>query len=220
MASQRTVPPVRLDRGDPARLGQDAGDSGILVDARSPSPGSLDQSGTEIGRADPAVVGRPDGADDVLRVHQRPTLLRLLHRNGPGAHAEQMRQRLLAPDMDEPVLGRGDRERTLVDPAGCLTGLLFQLRVEGHGVPDEVGEVASRAQGPHLGGRMPRGAGGQPVALEENGVGDAGLGEVIEGRTTHDTAADDDDGGVGRQRGFGHRILWCAAEPGRGSTRS
>ena len=45
---------------------------------------------------------------------------------------------------------------------------------------------------------------GQPVALQQDGVGDAGLGEVIEGRATHDSAADDDDGGVGGQGGVGH----------------
>ena len=66
--------------------------------------------GAQVGRADTSVVGRPDRAHDVLRVHQRPALPRFLHRYRRGAHAEQVRQRHLASDMDEPVL-RGDHRR-------------------------------------------------------------------------------------------------------------
>ena len=197
-------PSARLDAGDSTSPGEDAGHARVLEDPRLARAGSLDQCGAEIGRTDAAIVGRPDGADDVLGVHQRPALLRLPHRNGPGAHPEQVRQRLLASDVNEPVFAGGDRERALVDPAGRLAGLLLQLRVERDGVADEIGETAGRAKRPHLGGGVPRGAGGQPVALEQDGVGDAGLGEVIEGRAAHDPAADDDDGGVGGQGGVGH----------------
>ena len=203
-ASHRTIPPVRLDAGDSAVLGEDADDARVLEDPRLPRPGSLDERGTQVGRADAAVVGRPDRADDVLGVHQRPALLRLSRRNGPGAHAEQVRQRLLAPDVNEPVFAGGDRERALVDPAGRLAGLLLQLCVERDGVANEVGQIAGRAKRPHLGGGVPRGAGGQPVALQQDCVRDARLGQVIQGRAAHDAAADDDDGSVGGKDGVGH----------------
>ena len=204
-------PCVRLDAGDSAVPGEDVGDARVLEDPRLPRSGSLDERGTQVGRADAAVVGRPDRADDILGIHQRPALLRLSRGNGPGTHAEQVRQRLLAPDVDEPVFAGGDRERALVDPAGRLTGLLLQPCVERDGVADEVGQIAGRAKRPHLGGGVPRGAGGQPIALQQDGVADARLGEVIEGRATHDTAADNDDGGVGRQVGLEHRICRCPA---------
>ena len=197
--------PVRLDAGDSACPGEDAGDTRVLEDPRLPRPGSLDQCCAQVGRADAAVVGRPDRADDILGVHQWPTLLRLSRRNGTGAHAEQVRQRLLAPDVNEPVFAGGDRERALVDPAGRLAGLLLQPCVERNGVANEVGQIAGRAKRPHLGGGVPGSAGGQPVALEQDGIGDARLGEVIEGRAAHDPAADDDDRGVGGQAGLEHR---------------
>ncbi len=195
VAAHRT--PVRLDAGDATAPGQNAGDGGVLPDSCSSRPGSFHEGGAEIGRADPAVIGGPDRADNVVRVHQRPDLLRLVRRNGPGANAEQMRQRLLASDVDEPILGGGDRQRSLVDPAGRLSGLLLQSGVERDRMADEIGEIAGRAKRTHLGCGMPSGAGGQFVAFQQNGIGDAHLGQVVEGRATHDTSADDDDGGVG-----------------------
>ena len=196
--------PRGLDAGDTAVRGQNAGHTGVLVDPRAPGLGALDESGAQIRRADPSVVGGPHDADDIVRVHQRPAFPGFADRNGPGADAEQVCQRLLAPDVDEPILAGGDRERALVDPARRLSGLLLELRVEGDGVADEIGEVAGGAQGPHLGGGMPGGAGGQAVALEQDGIGDAGLGEVIQGRASHDATADDDDGRVCGKDGVRH----------------
>ena len=46
---------------------------------------------------------------------------------------------------------------------------------------------------------MPGGAGRQPVALEHEHVGPAGVGEVVGDRGADDAAADDDDSGTGRK---------------------
>ena len=47
---------IRLDANDTASLGEDAGDAGILEQARAVAAGALDQRGAEIRRADPAVI--------------------------------------------------------------------------------------------------------------------------------------------------------------------
>ena len=125
-ASQRTVPRFVSDAGDTAAPGQNARDAGVLVDPRSPRSGALHEGRAEVGRADPTVVRGPDGADDVVRVHQRPALLCLDHRNGLSANAEQVCQRLLAPDVNKPIRGGGNRQRALVDPAGRLSGFRLQ----------------------------------------------------------------------------------------------
>ena len=44
---------------------------------------------------------------------QRPAFLRLAGRDGSGARPEQVRQRLLAPDVDEPVFAGGVRAAAL-----------------------------------------------------------------------------------------------------------
>ena len=51
---------------------------------------------------------------------------------------------------------------------------------------------------------MPRGAGSQLVALEQDGVGDAEFGEMVQGGAPHDPAADNDNGGMGRQGILSH----------------
>ena len=100
---------VGLDAGDLIALSENAGDSGVFVDIRAAGSRPLDQRGAQIRRADATVVGRPHGADAIVRVHQRPAHLCLLHRNGLGADAEQVRPRLLASDMNKPILAGGDR---------------------------------------------------------------------------------------------------------------
>jgi len=165
-----------LDAANAAALGEDAGDGSLLEDLRPPRPRTLDQRRAKVRGADPAVARRPDGADDVVGAHQRPALGGLLGTDPFGGDAEHMRQRFLAADMGDPVGVGGDRERALVDPTGLLPGLGLELRVERGRVLRQLGHVARRAQGPHLRGRMPGGAGGELVLLDQHCVGDAVLG--------------------------------------------
>ena len=134
---------LRLDADDASGPGQDAGDTDPFENSRAPGPGAPGQGGAKIGRADPAVVGRPDRTEDVRHVHERPALLRLPDRNGARADTEDMGQGLLPPDMGEPVPAGGDGQRPLVDPARRLAGLRFQPGIQGDGIADEVGEITA-----------------------------------------------------------------------------
>ena len=124
IASDRAA--VGLDADDPAAFGQDAGNARILENARTATPRALDKGGAQVRRADPAVIRRPDSADHIIHIHQRPAFRRLASRNGVGLHPEQACQRRLPAHMDHPVLIGGDRQRSLVDPAHLLAGFLFK----------------------------------------------------------------------------------------------
>ncbi len=81
--------------------------------------------------------------------------------------------------------------------AGGLPGLLLQPRVEVAGVqPDRGRGLRGRPEAGHQARGVPGGAGGEPVALEQEHVGPAGVGEVVGDGAADDAAADDDDAGT------------------------
>ena len=186
-----------LDRGNPPAPGNDPGNRRVLEDPRARGSGALDQRRAEVRGADPPVLGRPDGADHVRRVHQRPALLGLAGADDLGAQAVEAGQSRLAANVRESVRGRRDGDRARVDPAGRLSGFLLEPAIERDRIADQLGEVAGRAQGADLRRGMPSRARGEPVALEQDGVAHALLGQVVERRAAHDAAADHDDGGLG-----------------------
>ena len=198
-----------LEPGDAAALGQDAGHAGLLEEARAARPGALGQGRAEVRGADPAVVRRPDRAEHVRGIHERPDLLGLARADRGRAEAEGAGQGLLPPDVDQAVLARGDGERALVDPARGLPGFRLEIGIERDGVADQLGQVAAGPQRPHLGCRVPGRARGQAVALDQNRIADPQLGQVVERGAAHDAAADDDDGGPGRQGlAVAHGLAW------------
>ena len=188
-----------LDTDHPATLGQDAGHARVLENTGTAGTRALDQRGAQIGRADPAVIRRPDGTDDIIRIHQWPAFGRFAGGNGIGLHAEQPGKRRLPAHMHHPVLVCCDRQRALVDPADLLAGFLFKARIEGYGIAHQIRQVAGRAEGAHLRRGMPGRPRCQLVALEQDRVGHAILGQMIEGRTPHDPAADHNHRGMGRK---------------------
>ena len=76
---------------------------------------------------------------------------------------------------------------------GGLSGLLFQCLVELVAIAGELCLVLRRAKLRDETGGVPRGSAGQLVALKNDDVGDASLGEVVRNRCADDSAADNDD---------------------------
>ena len=187
---------ISLDTDHPATFGQDTGHACVLENTGAAGTRTLDQRGAKIGRTDPAVIRRPDSADDIIRIHQRPAFGRLAGRNGIGLHSEQSGKSRLPAHMHHPVLVRGNRQRALVDPADLLAGFFFKARIKGYGIAHQIRQVTGRAERAHLCRRMPGCAGCQFVALEQDRVGHAIPGQMIERGTSHDPAADHNDRGV------------------------
>ena len=71
------------------------------------------------------------------------------------------------------------------------------------GVFRELGHPPRGAQLPDQAGGVPGGAAGELLALQQQDIGDAELGQVIGDRAADDAAADDHDVGAGGERG-GH----------------
>jgi len=170
-----------LDTFHPAVFGQDAGDPGLFDEFSPKRLGTLDQRGAHVGRTDPAVIRRPDGPQDILVVHQRPAFLGLPGANGRRRNSVGSGKRLLPLDMRQAVFIGRNRKRALLDPSDRLPGFLFELAVKLDGVLDHARQITGMAKGANLGSGVPGGAGRQLVALQQDCIGHAHLGEMIEG---------------------------------------
>ena len=101
----------------------------------------------------------------------------------------------------EPVgIGRGLDQADPLEP-GRHPGLGLEARVEVSGVQPQPGVgLAGGAEARHQARRVPRGARGEPVALEHEHVGDPEVGQVVGDRRADDPAPDDDHPSPLRQR--------------------
>ena len=107
--------------------------------------------------------------------------------------AERLAHRCAAQQFLEARGRRGDADRAVLAEARGLAGFGLERVVEIGSVFREFGQVARGAQLPDESRRVPRGAAGQALALEQHDVGDAELRQVIGDRTAGDSAADDHD---------------------------
>jgi hypothetical protein len=75
--------------------------------------------------------------------------------------------------------------------AALLTGFGLDLLVEVHRVLLQAGDVGVAIEGVHSAGGVPRGPGGQLLALQQHDVGPTRFGEVVQDAGADDTASDD-----------------------------
>ena len=138
-----------------------------------------------------------------------------LRRNLAHVDVEGAGQRGLAVDLVLALLGQRHRDRADLPHAGADAGLGLQLDVEVGRIFRQPRHVLRAAQLADQAGRMPGGAAGQLLALEQHDVGPAELGQVIGDRTAGDAAADDDGACFG---GNGFWAGWsCGLAPIGGS---
>src|SRR5262249_37058874 len=162
-----------------------------------------------VGRVGGAVLREVDGADEVGGVHERPQLLHALGRHRLGRHAEGARHGGAAAQLVPALLVGGDGKAAVLLVAGGLAGLALQGLVEVDGGFVELGGGGGVGHGPHQAGGVPGGAAGELLALEQQHVLPAELGQVIGERAADDAAADDDDLGVGGE--LGHAGFYARA---------
>jgi hypothetical protein len=174
----------------------------VLAGRRAALPCALDERIGDVERIDLAVRRHELAAEHVIDAQQRPALLDLGGRQVERRHAEALRRRDVATDEFEAHRRQRDRHRAVLAVAGGLAGLGLERLEQRGGVLRELGLRLRIAQLADDAGRMPGGAAGEAVALEQHGIADAVPGQVVEDRGADDAAAHDD-----HARTFGEGLL-------------
>ncbi len=180
---------------------EEARDRCLLDDGHPTVPGAAGQRHGDVDGVGAAVAGDGEAGEHVVDPGEREQLLHLGRRD------------LADVDTAVPVEGgdpavfleavgvRGELDEADGAEARRLAGLGLQPGVEVPRVHPQLG-LGGR-HGPerdHQSGGVPRGAGGELVALEEHDVAPAQAGEVVGDAGPDDAAADDDHPGPVRQR--------------------
>ena len=165
--------------------------AGLAVDLRAALAGRPGVGVGHPGGVDMAFVGIVEHADVVLRVHDRQHAGRLLEIDELGVQAEVAPAAAGGLEVVEPVLRVGEHETAgEVDAAG-LPGNRLDLLVDLQRVVLELGDVGVRVERVHATRRVPRGAGSELRAFEQDDILPAVLGEVVQDAATDHSSADD-----------------------------
>ena len=202
---------VGLDRALlAALLPGDAGNAAVLaVDLRhlhaldnlgAALPRAFGKRHGDVGGIALAVERQVDGADHVRNIQMRIHLLDFARRNLTNVDIEGARQRCLPVDLVLALLGQRHGDRAHLAHAGGDVGLGFQLHIEVGRVFRQPRHVLRAAQLADQAGRVPGGAGGELLALQQHDVGPAELGQMIGDRAAGNAAADDDGAGLCGER--------------------
>src|SRR5689334_21179698 len=105
---------------------------------------------------------------------------------------EAVSRRRLAPDLYHALGIAGEAKPAIALPTGGLTRLGLQAIIELDAVFQQLGDVGGGAQLSHQARGMPGGAAGELVALQQQDIPPAQLGEVVSSAAADDAAADDD----------------------------
>ena len=116
-----------------------------------------------------------------------------------GLDTDRAADRVHALQLLQALSAGGERQAAGdAEPRG-LAGFRLQSEIEVGGVGGHPAVEGRAAQGPDHAGRMPSGAAGELVALQQESVAAAELGQVIEGAAADDAATDHHDLGLLRQ---------------------
>ena len=207
-----------------ARLPVDAGDAPVgaghrrhlhlLDDARAPRPRALGERQRDIARVRLSIRRQMHAGHDAFdvetRVHRRDLGGgELVHLDIEGARHGGETQNLLAP-----LGAQRHGDRPALAEAGGKAGLRLQSPVEIGRVFCEPGPVLARLQLPDEPGRVPGGAGGELLALQQHHVCPAERGQVVGDGAAGDAAADDDDTGGGGQVDHARSLGETVDDPG------
>ena len=137
-----------------------------------------------------AFDGVVHGADEMLLVHEREELRRLVHRDDLELHLEIAAARLRHLQPIEPLARAGEHHPAGDVHAAGLAGDLLDFLVELDGVLLQLRDVRIAVDRVHAAGRVPGRARRQLRALHQQHVFPARLGQVIEDAGADDAAAD------------------------------
>ena len=206
------------DRGDPIALGDNGFGGDSLDDADTERLGAAGERHGEVDRVDPAVAGHVEAGEQVVGLGERELL-------GDLARGDLVDLKALgaleggdpAILVQAPRVGGGLDEADRLETGG-QAGLRLESGVEVAAVEADRGRgVRRRTEAGHQAGRVPGGAGREPVAFEDDDIGPPQMGQVIGDRRADDASADDDDPGSRGQRRWRHRCDGVGGACGRGS---
>ncbi len=147
----------------------------------------------DTGRIDMTLDRVVQRADEVLVLHEREQRLRLLRTDQLELHAEVAAAGLGHPQEVHADLGVGEHQPTGQVDAAVLAGDALELLVELDRVLLQLRHVRVAVERVHATGRVPRGAGGELLAFEQDDIGPSGAGEVVQDAAPDDATADHDD---------------------------
>ncbi len=178
----------------PFAVGQelDVGDTGAAVDGGTEVAGSCGHGVGHVGGRHMAIG---DGAECRLDAEGLEEGMVFLDLGGADDLALVSCQLRDAVDVLKPVhflVGGGEAEAAAGGATTRLPGELLELRIELGAVHVHLGHVERAVEVRTLSGGMPGGAGGEFALLEQNDVGPAFEGEVVEQPHAHDAASDND----------------------------
>ena len=209
----------RRHAGDATVLDPNAGDGDVLENGRAALARAPGQGERRVDRVGSAIAGQPQGADQIVRAHERPPASRLGRRDDLHVHVEAARHRGQALELVH-ALGVPRQAQAAGTPeAGGLACFGLEPLVEIAAVPGQPREVLGGAQLTDEARGVPRGAAGDVATLQQEHVAPAELREVIGDAAAGDTTADHDHSGVSRRERGGHEPRYGPSSPGVGMLR-
>ena len=134
-------------------------------------------------------VGVEQRADEVAVFDEGEVVFGFCHRDDLGLHAQVAATRH-GHLQEFHALGRvGQHDAGRFVHATRLTRNFFQLFVEVHGVALQHGHVGVTVEGVESTGGVPGGAAGELIAFEQDHIGPAFFGQVVQHRAAHHAAA-------------------------------
>ena len=184
---------ARGDRPMAVRMLHEADDALETAHARAQRAGGAGEGLRDLRRVDVAVERIPQRGDQVVRLHQRVDLDQLVGGEHVVAHALRVGHAGDVAELGEALVAVGQAHRTGDVVADREVRVLRQLAVEGRGVRLHLHHAPAGAVRGHVAGRVPGAAGGELVALQQQGIGAAHLCQVVQRAAAGDATSDDDD---------------------------
>ncbi len=166
-------------------------DAAFLLDLRALDARALGIGLRRAGRVEMALDRVPQSGEELLVVEDGELRLGVLRRHHFQFHAHVAPARPGVLHRLDAFLRLGKLHAAGDVHAAGLAGKLLDLLVELHRVLLHLGDVRIAVEGVEAARRMPGGAGGQHVALQQADVGPAALCKVVENRAADYAAADD-----------------------------
>ena len=163
----------------------------VREDVAAAAPRPVSHREGELGGIEITVGGKPGAPQHAVRGHQREHLLRIVRRDQLQGQPERLGPAGLAAKLLHPLLAGGEADPAALGPAGVELRLVLQPAVELHRVHHHLRQRDRAAQLANEPRRVERRAGGELVAVEQDHVVPAQLGEVVGDRGPADPAADD-----------------------------
>ena len=175
----------------------------VLDDPHAALPRALGHRQCDIAGIGLAVGGDVEAERDVASLQQRIHRLHLGRGENRAVEPVHPHGRGQPLHLLGPLVGDRDQQGTHAPEAGGKFRLFFDLGVEVGGRGGEPLHGRRMPPLPDQPRRVPGGAGGERLALQQHDVGPAELSEMIGDRAACDPAADDDGAGVGGKGGGG-----------------